>query len=94
MSLNICFLCGSLKGKVCVCMRMCVCVRVCVCVHILISPDPVQPLSHSPIPSSSAPQSSEQIAGWHSPSTEWTSTMTIREDGTVVNTGKPLNTRQ
>lgn len=33
----------------------------------LISPDPAQPLFHSPLPSSSVPQSSEQLAGWSSP---------------------------
>ena len=34
----------------------------------LVSPDPAQPLFHSLLPSSSAPQSSGQLAGWSSPS--------------------------
>lgn len=34
----------------------------------LILPDPVQPPSLFPPPFSSTPQSSEQLAGWHSPS--------------------------
>ena len=55
---------------VCVCMCVCarVCVHVCVCVACLLSPDPVLPPSHSPLPSSSVPQSSERLAGWNSPS--------------------------